>query len=192
MIKAVIFDCFGVLITDALQMLSDELRVKDAAAAEELVEIVRTMNRGLTAPDQGRLRMAELLGISLAELQRKLARGEHKNAALFNYIAHLRETYKTAILSNVPAGSLQRRFSSEELAGNFDAVVASGDIGHIKPDPQAYLAVARQLGVKPEECVFVDDRETQARGAETVGMRAVHYRDYNQFKQELERVLANG
>ena len=45
-------------------------------------------------------------------------------------------------------------------------------IGFSKPRPEAYLAMARALGVAPEACLFVDDRPECVEGARQVGMRA--------------------
>jgi len=55
----------------------------------------------------------------------------------------------------------------------FHALVISTEIGAGKPDAKMYLTAAERLGVAPEECLFVDDREGNLRGAMAVGMRAV-------------------
>ncbi len=47
--------------------------------------------------------------------------------------------------------------------------------GHRKPEPGAYLEAARGLGLPPEACLFVDDRRGNVRGAEAVGMPALHF-----------------
>ena len=38
----------------------------------------------------------------------------------------------------------------------------------------AQWRLPERLGVSPDECVFVDDRMTNVRAAEAVGMRAIH------------------
>lgn len=45
-----------------------------------------------------------------------------------------------------------------------------------KPDPEAYLGAARALELPPSQCLFVDDRELNVRGAEATGMPALHFR----------------
>mgnify|MGYP003672570846 CR=1 FL=1 len=54
-----------------------------------------------------------------------------------------------------------------------------------KPDPEAFLAPARDLGVAPRECLFVDDRADNCAGAEAVGMFAHHFRDASGLRREL-------
>lgn len=191
MIRAVIFDCFGVVIGDALEVLCNDLRARDPAAAEQVRVLVQASNRGITDPRQSSHEVAALLGLSYEEYRSRIAAGEVKDTQLLAYITQLRSRYKTALLSNIGAGSLARRFSAAELAEHFDVVVASGEIGHAKPDPQAYLVTARRLGVQPEECVFTDDREPYCRGACAAGMQAIYYQGFAQFRTELERLLAD-
>lgn len=56
-----------------------------------------------------------------------------------------------------------------------------------KPDPEAYLGPARALGVAPRECLFVDDRALNCRGAEAAGMSAHHFRDTEALSTELRQ-----
>ncbi len=51
----------------------------------------------------------------------------------------------------------------------------SCETGVRKPDPEAYLGAAGALGVAPSDCLFVDDREKNCRGAEAVGMPAIQF-----------------
>jgi HAD superfamily hydrolase (TIGR01509 family) len=46
-----------------------------------------------------------------------------------------------------------------------------------KAAPEAFLGAARSLGRLPSECVFVDDREKNVRGARQAGMRGIHFQD---------------
>jgi putative hydrolase of the HAD superfamily len=68
----------------------------------------------------------------------------------------------------------------------FDAVVISGEIGMRKPDPGIYLHAAARLGVRPEECVFVDDLRPNVKGAVAVGMVGIHHTDPAETVRELE------
>ena len=191
MIKAIIFDCFGVIITDALQALTDELGATNPSAVGLVKKIVRTMNRGIGDPEKARQDLASAFGITKQELVKRVANGEVKDKAVLDYVKILRKNYKTAMLSNIPGDSLRRRFEAGELEDHFDQVVASGDIGHIKPEPGAYQYVANQLGVSIDECVFIDDREGYVEAAKTLGMKGILYRDLSQMKSELEALLAN-
>jgi len=47
--------------------------------------------------------------------------------------------------------------------------------GVLKPDPRAYRACVDDLGLAPEECVFVDDQPRNVDGARAVGLQAVQF-----------------
>jgi HAD superfamily hydrolase (TIGR01509 family) len=51
----------------------------------------------------------------------------------------------------------------------------SHEIHHTKPNPEAYLAAAANIGLPPEKCLFVDDIERNVIGARAVGMQAVQF-----------------
>ena len=145
------FDCFGVLITDSLQLLRQDLASRDEIAAKEVKDLIGLTNRGILSPNETRPKVAALFGLSADEYIQTVMSGEVKNSALLNYITELRATYKIGMLSNIGSGSLHKRFTQEELDAHFDAVVASGDVGYAKPDKRAYEIVAERLGVAPEE-----------------------------------------
>ena len=58
-----------------------------------------------------------------------------------------------------------------EFAGLFDAEIFSNAVGLSKPDPRIYLACCEQLGVPPEEALFVGDgANDELDGARRVGL----------------------
>lgn len=189
MIKAIIFDCFGVLVTDALEAMCAELRTNNPAAFEEIKDTIRAANRGLIDSETSSQRAARALGLSVAEYRAQIAGGEHKDQQLLKYVEELHSTYKTGMLTNISSTtSLQKRFTGEELA-NFDIVVISGEVGYAKPEAEAYEIVAERLGLRLDECVFTDDREEYCEGARGVGMQTILYKNFAQFKADLEELF---
>ena len=60
------------------------------------------------------------------------------------------------------------------LAHHFTVSVAAHQLGCAKPDPAIFLAACEQLGVAPQEAVYVgDDVLLDVRGAQQAGLRAV-------------------
>lgn len=61
------------------------------------------------------------------------------------------------------------------LLGLFD-VVSDATYTHIlKPDPRAYQHCLDALGLRPEDCVFVDDQLRNVLGARRIGLPTVHF-----------------
>lgn len=191
MIRAIIFDCFGVIITDALQVIISEFASTDPLATKQVIDILHANNRGFISPEESNRRIAAILGIRPKELYDRIKQGEVKDEQLLKYIGELRGTYKTAMLSNIGQQSLYKRFAKGELEKFFDIVVASGELGFMKPDPEIYLHTAEKLDVLPEQCIFIDDRETHCNGARITGMHAVQYIDLADLKHRLKLLLAD-
>ena len=59
------------------------------------------------------------------------------------------------------------------LDGVFEVIVTGDDVARGKPDPEIYLAAARQLGVKPERCLALEDAPHGVRSAKAAGMVCV-------------------
>ena len=66
----------------------------------------------------------------------------------------------------------QARFG-ERLTG-FEQIYASWQIGRRKPNPNAFLWVARAMDVAPERILFLDDSAANVAGARAAGMQAAH------------------
>ncbi|QQS19054.1 HAD-IA family hydrolase [Candidatus Saccharibacteria bacterium] len=189
MIKAIIFDCFGVVLTDSLQEMRAKLVREDPVAAREVKDIVAANNRGWIQPQESNAKIAAMLGMSVEAFRTQVRAGEVRNQELLDYVFELRGNYKTGMLSNVATGSLERRFPDNELSKYFDEVVISAEIGFIKPDPEAYKIAAERLCVLPSECVFTDDKPDFCDAAGRTGMRSIVYKDFVQFRGDLARLL---
>lgn len=61
----------------------------------------------------------------------------------------------------------------------------SCDTGYRKPDARAFLHACEQLGAKPQECLFVDDREGNCEGAREVGLKSILFESADQVRREL-------
>jgi len=61
--------------------------------------------------------------------------------------------------------------------GMFDAVVISAEVGMRKPEERIFRHAVEQLGLQPEECVFVDDLQANVTAAEAIGMTGVLHRE---------------
>jgi putative hydrolase of the HAD superfamily len=94
--------------------------------------------------------------------------------------------YTVAALTNVIRPHyLYNRKSG--LYGIFDAVFASCVIGRRKPDKRIYTYAAKKLGLKPNECIFMDDMPENVAGARKAGMKSFVFKNVRQARKELLR-----
>lgn len=193
MIKAIIFDCFGVVYPDTLALVERRfLRTADEPKKQAIREIRLKSDRGIISRGDFWQGVADILEIPLKSLETELDKVRGADWELLEYIKTLKQKFGTALLSNVGTGFLERIFDAQRPAENyFDVIVASADIGAIKPDPKAYMAVVERLeAAEPSECIFVDDKLIHCQGAEAIGMQAIIYQDFQQLKHDLDKILS--
>jgi epoxide hydrolase-like predicted phosphatase len=164
----------------------------EPGAVEARVNPVHALERGeLEIPDFER-ELAEHLVSTTGEPVRAdglLARmfgGFQRAEDMVGVVRRVRATgLKTALLSN----SWGLDYPRDDWADLFDVTVISGEVGMRKPDPDIYELCARELGVSPQACVFIDDLAPNIRGAVAVGMVGVLHRTYEETVAELEALL---
>jgi beta-phosphoglucomutase-like phosphatase (HAD superfamily) len=54
-------------------------------------------------------------------------------------------------------------------AGDFDAIVSANGFAATKPAPDIFLAAAQLMGVKPENCVVIEDAAAGIQAAHNAG-----------------------
>ncbi len=83
--------------------------------------------------------------------------------------------YKLAVVSDAPRMKAWIRLASMKVADFFDVVITIDDAdGKAKPDPKPYKAALDELGLKPDEVIFVGDNPNRdILGAKRLGIRTV-------------------
>lgn len=189
MIKAIVFDCFGVLVVDAFNVMIKDLKVRQPELAQQIIHIINDVVEGKIEPRQSSVQISELLGLSVEEYTNKLESGQVKNSELLDYILTLKKEYKIGVLSNVGKGGIAKLFSEDEINTYFDVALGSGDIGYAKPNIYAYEAIADSLCVELSSCVMVDDYGVYCEAAAASGMKAIKYVSVDQLKTDLSKLL---
>jgi len=189
MIKAVIFDFFGVLGMRGLRLFKQKHLDRDEVKRKQAKELQNQLDSGEVSYDDFIDRLAEIGGTDRKTVL-QYTEDYKPNTELLEYIrSTLKPKYKLGIISNSGADWVTR-IIGEENKGLFDDVILSYQSGFIKPDSEIYEMSARNLGVNPGHCVFVDDISTYCQGAEAVGMKTIWYRDFEQFKTDMEELLS--
>ncbi len=80
---------------------------------------------------------------------------------------------KTAIASGGHRQNIEEVLGGFGLRGEFDAIVGGEEARKMKPDPEIFLRAAEKLGLKPEECVAVEDSPAGAEAVRRAGMALV-------------------
>lgn len=188
MIRALIFDCFGVLYWDEQFRLYNLVRPDQY---QELTDIVHACDYGYVDSQSFLEQVAALADVSEDDVAAVLNDKKHRNDKLIERVFELKQAYKIGLLSNMGSETTDQVFSLEEQEKLFDSIVVSSMVGMIKPSRDIYEFALEQLGVKPEETVFIDDRPANTDGAERVGMKTILYTSNAQFEKELKALVSS-
>ncbi len=186
MIKAVIFDLDGVLVStddmhyEAWRKLASELGITGFTRKDNLRQ------RGVS-------RMASL-EVVLEKSERHYTEREKQELAERKngyYLSLLKTLTPQSILPGVMEVLMELRsrsirigvgsaskntpeiLSRTGLSDYIDKISCGLDITRSKPDPQVFLVAAEKLGVKPEECLVVEDADAGIQAAKAGGMYAL-------------------
>lgn len=71
-----------------------------------------------------------------------------------------------------------------------DGQIISSEEHVIKPEPEIYQRLFTKFNLKPEECIFADDRAENIEGGRRLGMDGIVFKDAKQYERELRELLA--
>lgn len=97
-------------------------------------------------------------------------------AAVPEVLAHIQDAHRRvpfAVVSGSTRASVTASLDALGLLDRFDVLVCADDYTRAKPDPEAFLLAAEQLGVPPESCLVFEDTDLGIQAATAAGMASV-------------------
>jgi putative hydrolase of the HAD superfamily len=92
---------------------------------------------------------------------------------------------RTAILSNMGDSVLENIKREFQWIDDFDVLVWSYQLHMAKPDPAIYRHTLKELGTRPEETLFVDDKLVNVEAARALGMKALEFSTVQRLRDDL-------
>lgn len=186
-IRAVIFDCFGVLYTGSLVELANSCRTEEGV--KTLYDLTRAADHGFLSRDEYIQQVTDLTELSAREVVALMDEAQIRSSSVFGYARDLKARgYKVAVLSNIGRGTIQKLFDENDYE-LFDEIIASGDIGITKPHVTAYDKALDMLHVQPSEAVMIDDSYANVSGAVEAGLHGVVFTSFVEMKKNVEALL---
>lgn len=190
-IKLIIFDLQDVLTNDWRNVFDlSELGINAGSIAEffdDHNDLRKEMQYGRLTEDEFWKHFIQLTGVDIDANKLKIA--VRKVLKPFSDVVEIAKSLKTncklAILSNFTkewADYLVTEYKFNEI---FDGMFWSFQNGLKKPSPEAYLQVVENFKVRPEECLFIDDKERNIKGAKVLGMKTILYTNPENLRKEL-------
>ncbi len=193
MIKAVIFDIGGVLLTTILGNMARDLAEKHSMDFETIHRKIHggwnDYKLGKITADQFWQSFIESTGINeTADGLKEMSLTYIKRIpGIIDVVKKLKENYKLGVLSNNVEEWMEKIRGMIDLKGLFDVVISSHKVGMAKPHKDFFMLCLEKLGnLKPEECLFVDDRDKNIEAAKEIGFNAIKFENPEQLKKGLQ------
>lgn len=97
--------------------------------------------------------------------------------------------YKVALATATPAQRAEEYLRRVDLLKYFDYVASARMVKNGKPKPDIYLFAAEKLGLKPEECLALEDSVNGVRSAAAAGCKTVLVPDLDNPEEQLKPLL---
>lgn len=108
---------------------------------------------------------------------------------MFEIVNKLKDAgYRLGLLSNTEMPSL--KFFESPIYDNFDFSVFSCTEATAKPDAKIYQIATKKAAQRAENCLFIDDKPENTAAAEKIGMRSLHFKSVEDFKNKLKKFLS--
>jgi putative hydrolase of the HAD superfamily len=197
MIKTIIFDNNGVLSQSSLTGGVDGM-VKYLGVKKE--EFVPVWEEEAMKVDKGEISTKECLRrcldrLNCADNNTESLRAEYHKGYLpredvRKFAKKLKKDFELVLLTNF-GGDFEyfnKKWKMEEIFDK-DKIFISADLKMVKPDEDIYLYTLEKIGRKPEEIVFIDDKQENIDTAKRLGMHTILFKSLDQVEKDLENIL---
>ncbi len=103
------------------------------------------------------------------------------------------EGYKLAVCSNSIRKTVEIMLEKANIIHYFDFFLSNQDVKEPKPDPEMYITAINRFGLKPEECLILEDNEkgikaALASGAHLLKINTVDDVNYFNIKERIAEI----
>jgi 2-haloacid dehalogenase len=96
--------------------------------------------------------------------------------------------YRLVGLTNWSAEKFRLTRRRYELFDLFDEIVVSGEVQMMKPERGIFELTLRRLGLRAEQCLFIDDSVKNVEAAAAMGFEVIHFQSPSHLADELQRM----
>ncbi|MEA3465407.1 MAG: HAD-IA family hydrolase [Thermodesulfobacteriota bacterium] len=182
-IKAVVFDCDGVMFDSQQANIAFYNRVLDyfgepavTPSQSERVHLCHTASSPqVFAGLLGSARVEAALDFSQQLGYEQFIPQLQAEPGLFDALAQLSAHFSLAVATN-RGSSMAKILDFFDMDGSFHHVLTYLDVARAKPCPDMLYAVAERLHLAPDQMMFVGDSEFDRRAAKSAGCHFVSYK----------------
>ena len=180
-LKAILFDHDGTLVDSEVTHFQLWQEILDKYKVELSEQDYKDFHSGTPTPRNAEILVEKYkLNITPRVLAEEKEKITHEFLALNTFslmpdsLATIQYFHKMGLKLGVVTGAGRFGVSStlqgHRLEQYFDVITTGEDVTNSKPDPAVYLLAMKRLGVKPNECIAIEDTENGIRSAIAAGL----------------------
>ncbi|MDD5566717.1 MAG: HAD family phosphatase [Patescibacteria group bacterium] len=164
------------------QKISDKLEAK--LLGKRVIEVMEILARHHKLKVDPRIlhQRREEIFLKLAQAELELFPGVKESLRLFKA-----EGFKTAVASSGTKELINFVLGKFGLFHLFEEIVSAEDVKKGKPDPEVFKKATGKMGLKPEECVVLDDSTNGIIAAKKAGCKCIAVPSAQTPKQDLSK-----
>jgi len=186
-IKAVIFDFGGVLVSEGFQNWISSNIAPYETIKHEMMPLQDKVDIGELPVGAYNEYLSQKTGKLPEKIEEEIINNYNIHKDVFQLVKKLRQKgVKTAIITNFPKKWFDVLSKRYKLDSMFDEIFVSSVLKVIKPQPEFFQKALDVLNIQPGEAIFIDDKERYTKAAESLGIHAIVFKNEQQLQEKLQ------
>ena len=101
---------------------------------------------------------------------------------------YLKSKYRIALASSTRGERVKNQLADAGLLDYFETLTTGDMVVHSKPDPEIYLMAVKSIGLRPEDCVAIEDSPNGLKSACAAGIKTILIPDRTPATEETIRM----
>lgn len=106
-------------------------------------------------------------------------------------LEYLKPKYHIVLASSTRGESVKRQLTNAGLIDFFETRTTGDMVTHSKPDPEIYRLACQSIGVKPENCIAVEDSPNGIKSAAAAGLNVIMIPDKIQPTEKIKALCSS-
>lgn len=190
MIKAIVFDYFGVIVEEAVigkyiirNFSNPQSRL------EKISEYSHQWDLGEMEYDAFNEKISECTDVPTKEVWHTFFENINVYQDTIELIKLLKKNYKIFLLSNGPKENPYRMLKNQNIENLFDEIIISAEHKMTKPNPKFYELMLSIGGIDASEAIFIDDRQINVDAGNNFGIKSLLFTDAPTLEKDLSALL---